>query len=424
MKYFGTDGIRGIVDKALNKILIKKISNAILMFYKKHKLNNVLLVGNDSRISSDYILSNIEASLLNHGIQVDNVGVCSSPCLAYICKKYKYPLAMMISASHNSWEYNGIKFFNSKGEKLSEKYEEEFENFMDSPARRHKVKYAIRKNVENFKSDYISMLKRLKRFDFPCIIDCACGGASEIAKSVFKRQFVINSNFNGYNINENAGCTNIDLLRFMCIKNHLCGFAIDGDGDRLNIVDEKGNIISGDKILFILSKFFQTANDVLVGTKYTNLGLEYSLNKRRIKLLRSDVGDKKVYHMMKQYSSSLGGENSGHIIIKHHTNTGDGILTAIIICNIKEITNLSFDELLRGYQEYHQEFLNLKLNTNFSFNDDLKCLIKKYENEGARIVIRPSGTEPVLRIMVENKDEKIAKNIINHLKNLIKTWKN
>ena len=111
MKYFGTDGIRGVVDKTIDKKLIKKICNAILMFYKKHKLNNVLLVGNDSRISSDYILSNIESSLLNHGIQVDNIGICSSPCLAYLCKKYKYPLAMMISASHNSWEYNGIKFF-------------------------------------------------------------------------------------------------------------------------------------------------------------------------------------------------------------------------------------------------------------------------------------------------------------------------
>lgn len=421
MKYFGTDGIRGVVDKTIDKKLIKKICNAILMFYKKHKLNHVLLVGNDSRISSDYILSNIESSLLNHGIQVDNIGICSSPCLAYLCKKYKYPLAMMISASHNSWEYNGIKFFNSKGEKLSEKYEQEFESFMDLPARRHKVKYALRKNVENFKYDYISMLKRLKRFDFPCIIDCACGGASEIVKSVFKRQFVINSNFNGYNINENSGCTNIDLLKFMCVKNHLCGFAIDGDGDRLNIVDEKGNIISGDKILFILSKFFQKSNDILVGTKYTNLGLENALNKRNIKLLRADVGDKKVYHMMKEYSSSLGGENSGHIIIKHHTNTGDGILTAIIICNIIEITNLSFDELLSGYHEYHQEFLNLKLDTTFSLNEDMKFLINKYETDGARIVIRPSGTEPVLRIMVEHKDKKSAKNIINHIKNLIKT---
>lgn len=421
MKYFGTDGIRGVVDKTIDKKLIKKICNAILMFYKKHKLNNVLLVGNDSRISSDYILSNIESSLLNHGIQVDNIGICSSPCLAYLCKKYKYPLAMMISASHNSWEYNGIKFFNSKGEKLSEKYEQEFESFMDLPARRHKVKYALRKNVENFKYDYISMLKRLKRFDFPCIIDSACGGASEIVKSVFKRQFVINSNFNGYNINENSGCTNIDLLKFMCVKNHLCGFAIDGDGDRLNIVDEKGNIISGDKILFILSKFFQKSNDILVGTKYTNLGLENALNKRNIKLLRADVGDKKVYHMMKEYSSTLGGENSGHIIIKHHTSTGDGILTAIIICNIIEITNLTFDELLTGYHEYHQEFLNLKLDTTFSLNEDMKCLINKYETDGARIVVRPSGTEPVLRIMVEHKDEKSAKNIINHIKNLIKT---
>ncbi len=419
MKYFGTDGIRGIVGKNLDVKLIKKIARGLVRFYNKNKIGKVLLVGNDSRISSDFILSNIEAILLKYGIQIDNIGVCSSPCLAHICKKFNYPLAMMISASHNSSEYNGIKFFNSNGEKITEQTELNLEKFMDSKISLGKKSFALQKNVSYLKDYYISYLKEIKHFDFPIILDCAYGGASEICKHLFEKSKIIHSNYNGYNINSNSGCTNIDFLRSICIKEHRLGLAFDGDADRIKIVDEKGNIISGDQILYILSKFYLKANDDIVGTIYSNAGLEKSLERRNIHLMRAKVGDKNVYEMMKKTNSILGGEDAGHIIIKPYQNTGDGVLIGILICNILNITKLKLSDLLKDYSEYFQAHANVQINKEFKLNKDINLLIKKYEHDGAKIIIRPSGTEPVIRIMVEHENKSIATDILEKLKTYI-----
>ncbi len=420
MKYFGTDGIRGIIGKELNKSIITKIAKAIVLYYDKHKLKRILLVGNDSRISSDYISSTIESVLLKHGIEIHNIDICSSPCLAYLTREFNYPLGLMLSASHNPNEYNGIKFFNSLGEKVDDIFEEEFEYLMDKNFQIKKIEYTNRKNTEKLKENYINYLKKIKKFDFECIFDCANGGTSEIIKKIFSNCEIINHNPDGTNINNNAGCTHIERLQKLCIKKKKIGFAFDGDGDRIHIVSEHGEIINGDKILYILSKFFLQNNDSIVGTIYTNSGLEKSIKRSNINLIRAYVGDKNVYNEMLKNNSMIGGEESGHIIIRKYLNTGDGILTAIVIGNILKTSNLTIEELLSDYTEYYQTRANIKTTTNFSILEELKKKINELEKSGSKIIIRPSGTEPVIRLFVENKNKENAQNHIKILENLIK----
>lgn len=418
MKYFGTDGIRKNTH-AFTKKFLEKLARGIVAFFERHKLGRTILIGNDGRISSDYILTTISSVLLSHGIEVHNLGICSSPSLAYVCSRFHYPLAMMISASHNPFDYNGIKFFNSAGEKISEDDECEFEYLFDRIKNLGGHEYRKLKNVSNLIKYYISHLKELKKAEIPCIIDCAFGGASEIAKSVFSETKIINSRPNGININQMSGCTNIEILRTECIKNKTIGFALDGDGDRLLVVDESGEEISGDKLIYIFSKYFLSRGDKCVGTIYSNRGLEEKLNSRGIDFIRAQVGDKNVYTSMKKHHAILGGENSGHIIIKPYTNTGDGLLNSIILLNILSSTRRTFNELLLDYKEYYQEHASISLD---EFNDkiNLDKIIKKYSNEGENIIIRKSGTEPIIRIMVESevqeKSKKTLKNIINLIK--------
>ena len=216
-----------------------------------------MIVGNDSRASCDYIQALIETVLLKFGIQVDCVGIISSPGLAFLTKKYCYPLGIMITSSHNPYYYNGVKFFNANGEKVGDNFEKEIEELMDKSTPLKKTDYAQRKNVEKLKQDYIAELKNIKKFDFPCIFDCAFGATSTICKHLFPKQEKIHIHPNGSNINNNAGCTHIEMLKSLCIKKHKIGFAFDGDGDRISVVSETGRIIGGDEILFIISKFFQ-----------------------------------------------------------------------------------------------------------------------------------------------------------------------
>ena len=194
----------------------------------------------------------------------------------------------------------------------------------------------------------------------------------------------------------------------------MVGFAFDGDGDRVIMVDESGNIINGDKLLYILSQFYLGSGDKLIGTIYSNEGLKKSLEQKNITLVRANVGDKNVYEKMCQLDSNLGGENSGHIIVKNYTNTGDGILNAILILNILKTTNTSIKNLLKNYQEYHQEYLNLRVENLPEF--DYKKKLDNFTSIQSRIVVRPSGTEPLLRIMVEDKDESNAKKLLEKIK--------
>ena len=424
MKYFGTDGIRGKIDETLNVKTLNKVAKAIVLYYQKLKLNKVLLVGNDSRITSDYILAVLSAKLLKNGIEIHNVGLCSSPCLAYLTKKFSYPLSLMLSASHNPADYNGLKFFNSNGEKVNDQFEESFELLMENKIALKNNCFACLKNMENLKQDYIKHLKSHKKFNFPVILDCANGGTSEIAKEIFPRCEKINIYPNGKNINLNAGCTHIDMLKKLCVKKQKIGFSFDGDGDRVYIVDTDGTVVTGDKIMFILSLFYQKSNDVCVGTIYTNSGLENSLKKRNIKLKRSAVGDKKVYALMSETNSNLGGEDSGHIILKPFMNTGDGMLIAIIVANILKLGKTTLKQLLLNYVEHNQCRKDIKINNMENFNltqnnEKIQNFFEEQEKNGAKIIIRPSGTEPVIRLFVEHENIEIAKQTLDELISLI-----
>ncbi len=415
MKYFGTDGIRGIVGEKLNEQLIKKLGKALVRFYKTHNLPANLIVGNDTRQSSDYILAVLQTILLAGGIEVHNIGICSSPCLAFLTRKHRFPLGLMISASHNPKEYNGLKFFNINGEKVADSFEQEIETYMDKPYKLPATNFATCKNAFNLKADYVSMLKSLKKVEYPCILDCASGGSSEIARQVFGSTKIINANPNGENINVNAGCTHIEELATLCQQKGLIGFAFDGDADRVMAVDKTGTVLDGDKILYILSKFYLKSGQSVVGTINTNSGLAEAISKHNLNLVRASVGDKRVYEQMLKHHSMLGGEESGHIIIKKYTNTGDGILTAICLMNILHLTGLNFADLLTGYTEFATAKQNIKLTKPFSTTQDIKLLIDKYTSDNARIVIRPSGTEPVLRLLVEHKDKKTATQMLERL---------
>lgn len=420
MKYFGTDGIRGVVGKKINENLIKKLGKAIVCYLNKHYLPKKIVVGNDSRITSHYIFAVLNSVLLKYGVETHNIGRCTSPCLAYVTRKNNFPLGLMISASHNPKEYNGLKFFNTDGEKVADAFEAEIELYMDK-TKKLKINYAQSTNCPQLKNDYISMLKNIKKCNYPCIIDCANGGASDIARQVFASTKLVNCNPNGNNINENAGCTHIEVLSSLCRQKGLVGFAFDGDADRIIAVDKFGSVIDGDKILFILSKFFVSFNSTIVGTVNTNSALQDAVKNRNISLMRTPVGDKFIYQQMKKIKSMLGGEDSGHIIIKKYTNTGDGILTAICLMNILNLTNLDFNQLLTDYNEYAMAKANLNLTKPFKQTQNIKMMIDKYTRDGARIIIRPSGTEPVLRVFVEHKNKAKANKMLSTLVALCKT---
>ncbi|MBE7076283.1 MAG: hypothetical protein E7374_00085 [Clostridiales bacterium] len=413
MEYFGTDGIR-LPVKSFKYTFFKKVAKAIALYFNEKDLTPTLLVGNDGRISSDFILSSLESSLLSLGVKVENVGTCSSPCLAFLTKKHKYPLGLMITASHNNSNFNGLKFFNTLGEKVGDDFESHFEDLMKSK-KRIKLKFEKRKQSEDLVNDYIRHLKRLKKNNINCIFDCAFGGTSEIVKQLFPKHRIINANPNGTNINENAGCTQIKMLQKVCIKEKKIGFAFDGDGDRVFCVDEKGEILEGDDLLFILSNIYLNQGDKLVGTIYTNSALEKSLTKRGMELIRVPVGDKEISKKMNEINSSLGGENSGHIILKPFTPTGDGLLISILICNIMQITKKSLNELVSNFKK------NFISRASLSYNNlDLDKLLSDIKNSqfSSRVITRKSGTEPVLRVFVENEDMETAKKEFNEILNL------
>ena len=423
MKYFGTDGIRGKIGEKLSTKTLNKVAKAIILYYKQ-RTKKVLLVGNDSRLTSDYILMILGSKLLKNGIEIHNVGLCSSPCLAYLTQKFNYPLGLMLSASHNPAEYNGLKFFNSNGEKVTDYFEENFETLMDKKVSLKNNCFSCLKNAEGLKQNYINHLKSHKKFDFPIILDCANGGTSEIVKEVFPKCEKINIKPDGKNINQNSGCTHIETLKSLCVKKQKIGFAFDGDGDRIHIVDIDGTILNGDKILCILSKVFQQSNDICIGTIYTNTALEKLLKERNVALKRSAVGDKNVYALMNETKSNLGGEDSGHIILKPFMNTGDGMLIAILVGNILSICKTTLKELLSSYNEHHQFRENIKIDSSINVNSlmsnpALLLFMKQHENLGAKIIIRPSGTEPVIRLFVEHENKEIANNTIKELHDLI-----
>ena len=452
-KYFGTDGIRRIANTELTPELVFRVAKAGAYVLSKHTSHTpTILIGRDTRISGTLIESAMVAGFLSYGANVKILGVIPTPAVAYLTKKLNADASVVISASHNTFEFNGIKFFSNKGMKIPDSIEEEIEEIMDLGNLNEFTAVNEKIGVSDISEELISEyeefivnifekdIKEKISSDFKVLVDTANGATYKIAERTFNRlgiSFdVINNTPNGININDNCGSTHLNTLKEYVVSNKYdLGIAYDGDGDRCLAVDEMGREINGDIMLAILSKYLKDndnlKNDTIVATVMSNLGLDVYSKNNNLNLLKTNVGDRYVLEQMLKSGYNLGGEQSGHIILLDYNPTGDGILTSLMLITSLIKYDKKASELANIIDIYPQVLVNAKVNNDkkYLFNDDKEIneIIKVVENEFAgegRVLIRASGTEPLVRVMIEGKDiekittkaNEIAKIIENKLK--------
>lgn len=426
-KLFGTDGIRGIANLDLTPELAFKVGRAAAYVLSKGKKGKILL-GKDTRLSGDMLEAALAAGICSTGIDVVKLGVVPTPAVAYLTKKYKALAGAVISASHNPVEYNGIKFFDQNGFKLMDEIEDEIENYIlnniEIDAR--PIKEDIGQIIMDFDAykHYMAHLESTIRQDFKGLkiaVDCGNGAVYKIAPLLLEELgadvVVIHDKPNGVNINVECGSTNPAAIQALVLDTKAdIGLSFDGDADRLIAVDETGEIIDGDHILAICGTYFKEQNrlkkDTIVGTVMTNIGLDLYLNSKGIKVIKTKVGDRYVLEEMLNNGYVLGGEQSGHIIFLDYSTTGDGMLTALQLINVMKERGKKASELNKLMKSYPQVLVNARvrkeLKESYMENEEIKAEIERIENlfkgEG-RVVIRPSGTEPLIRVMIEGKDK-------------------
>ena len=433
-KYFGTDGIRRIANTELTPQLVYKVAKAGAYVLSKHTDHTpTILIGRDTRISGTLIESAMTAGFLSYGAKVKLLGVIPTPAVAYLTRKLKADASVVISASHNTFEFNGIKFFSNKGMKIPDTLEEEIEEVMESgkleelTAKNEKIGVAeycfdlMNEYIYFFRKHFDDTIEKHLRDDFVVGIDTANGATSVVAEKVFKdlgiNYRIINNTPDGININENCGSTHLDNLKKFVVDNKLSlGIAYDGDGDRCLAVDEKGNEIDGDKLLAIISSSLRKKGklnkDTIVATIMSNLGLNKYAENNELKLVQTKVGDRYVLEEMLKEGYNLGGEQSGHVILLDYNPTGDGILTSLMLIQTILEENKTASELASIIKLYPQVLINAKVNADKKYDyekdADIKKAIEDVEKEFAgngRVVIRPSGTEPLVRVMIEGEDQ-------------------
>ncbi len=440
---FGTDGVRGIANTELTGTQAYNLGRAgayVLTKEKKHTPR--ILVGLDTRISGDMLESALVAGICSVGAEAIQVGIVPTPAVAYLVRKYKLDAGVMISASHNPVEYNGIKFFNHLGYKLRDELEEEIEDIMfhgmDTLPQPTGKDIGVKSIAEDALEDYISFLQQSTDTTFEGIkvaIDCANGSSYKAAPisllNLKARICIIHNEPDGTNINENCGSTHIQDLCAFVKENHAdVGFAFDGDADRCLAVDENGQLIDGDKILAICGMAMKQQNtlknDTIVATIMSNMGLSLLAKKQGIQIEQTNVGDRYVLERMIEKDYNLGGEQSGHIIFLDYNTTGDGILTAIQFLTVMKKTGKKASELANMMETMPQVLVNAKVN-NSKKNDYMKVpevkqaienLNAKFNGEG-RVLIRTSGTEPLVRVMIEGKDLELMQKEAEKLAELI-----
>ena len=432
-KYFGTDGIRKIANTELTPKLAFDVAKAsAYVFAKNNEDVPTILIGRDTRISGELIESSMIAGFLSYGVNVISLGVIPTPAVAFLTKKLNASAGVVISASHNSYEFNGIKFFSNKGMKIPDEVEEEIEDVMLSDnlknlvAKDDKIGICTRKpelvsEYENFIVNIFEQnFKDKLNNDFKVIIDVANGATFDIANKIFKRlniKFdIIHNRPNGVNINKECGSTHLESLKEKVLSgNYNLGIAYDGDGDRCLAVDENANEINGDIMLAILSKYLKDKNslqnDTIVATVMSNLGLDIYFKENNFELIKTKVGDRYVLEEMLKNGYNLGGEQSGHVIFLDYNPTGDGILTSLMLISAMLKYNKKASELASILTIYPQVLINAKVNSDkkneYNNDEEIVSLIKKIEEEFSsegRVLIRPSGTEPLVRVMIEGKN--------------------
>ncbi len=448
MKYFGTDGIRRIANTELTPELVYKVAKAGAYVLAKHSNHApTILIGRDTRISGTLIESAMTAGFLSYGANVKLIGVIPTPGVAYLTKKLKADASVVISASHNTYDFNGIKYFSNKGMKIPDSLEEEIEEVLDSgkieelTAPSNKIGVSeVREDLLDeylyfFRKNFEDKFENINKENFVVAIDTANGATSVIADKVYTalgiKHYIINNTPNGLNINADCGSTHLDMLKKFVVANKCnMGIAYDGDGDRCLCIDENGNEIDGDIIMAILAKHLKEQgklkDNTLVATVMSNLGLKKFCENNKIKFMQTKVGDRYVLEQLLKEGYNLGGEQSGHIIFLDYNPTGDGILTSLMLvsCILEQQSKLS--KLAEIIKIYPQVLINAKVTNEkkYDFDKDevIKKEIEKLEKEfsgNGRVLIRASGTEPLVRVMIEGENQEYITEKAKDLANLI-----
>lgn len=442
-RLFGTDGVRGIANRELTAELSYKLGQAgayVLTSETKHTPK--ILVGMDTRISGDMLEAALVAGICSVGAEVISLGVVPTPAVAYLTRYYNADAGVVISASHNPYEFNGIKFFNNKGYKLSDELEERIEAIILDSSEKIEMpvgdKVGRRSVVESALDDYISFVKSTLGTDLKGLkvaIDCANGAAYQAAPLALfdlgAEVSVIHNEPDGININNGCGSTHIeDLKKFVIESGADVGLAFDGDADRVLAVDEKGNMVDGDQIMAIigleLKNSGKLSKDTIVATVMSNLGFDIMAKKEGLNLDKTKVGDRYVLESMLKNGYVLGGEQSGHIIFLEHNTTGDGLLTGLQLLKVVKSSCKKLSELASVMQILPQVLKNAKVKNenkhNYLENEQVSKMCKELEDEfhgEGRVLIRPSGTEPLVRVMIEGKDQEYITKRATELASLI-----
>lgn len=447
-KYFGTDGIRRIANTELSPELVFRVAKAGAYVLAKHADHSpTILIGRDTRLSGTLIESAMVAGFLSYGANVKILGVIPTPAVAYLTKKLNADASVVISASHNTYEFNGVKYFSNKGMKIPDEIEEEIEEMMDSEkladftAVEDKIGVSeVREDLADeyvyfFRKNFEEEIEELNRDDFKVVIDTANGATYEVAEKIFStlkiKHKIINNTPNGININKDCGSTHLEMLKKYVVDNgYSLGIAYDGDGDRCLVVDEKGNEINGDRILAITSQYLKEKGnlkkDTLVATVMSNLGLEKFAKENDIQFVQTKVGDRYVLEEMLKHGYNLGGEQSGHVIFLDYNPTGDGILTSLMLIKVLLEKNVAASKLAEIVKIYPQVLINAKVSSEKKYDFEKDAVIrseienveKEFEGNG-RVLIRPSGTEPLVRVMIEGADSEYIKEKAKSIAELI-----
>ncbi|MEC1522284.1 phosphoglucosamine mutase [Neobacillus niacini] len=440
-KYFGTDGVRGVANSELTPELAFKLGRFGGFVLTKDKDRPKVLIGRDTRVSGHMLEGALVAGLLSIGAEVMRLGVISTPGVSYLTKALGAEAGVMISASHNPVADNGIKFFGPDGFKLSDEQEYEIEELIDMTEDQlpRPVGANLGQVMDYFEGGqkYLQYLKNTVDEDFSGIhiaLDCAHGATSSLATHLFADLdadiSVMGASPNGININAGVGSTHPEALAAIVKeKGADVGLSFDGDGDRLIAIDEKGNIVDGDQIMFICGKYMKEhgrlKHSTIVSTVMSNLGFYKGLEALGIHSVPTAVGDRYVVEEMKKNGFNLGGEQSGHIVFLDYNTTGDGLLTGLQLVNIMKATKKTLSELAADMKKFPQKLVNVRVTDkhHVTDNEKVKTIIEQVEaemNGNGRILVRPSGTEPLVRVMAEAPTEELCEEYVDRIVSVVK----
>ena len=441
MKYFGTDGFRGEANKDLNVYHAFKIGRFLGDYFKKENgYQGKIVIGKDTRRSSYMFEDALSAGITSSGSNAHLLHVTTTPSVSYIVRSEDFDCGVMITASHNPYYDNGIKLINSNGEKMNDEFLEKLEAYIDSDIA--DIDLAVGENIGRTvdfiggRNRYIAFLIQTVDKSFEGIkvgLDCANGASFTIAKPVYDAlgadTYVMNDKPNGFNINVDAGSTHIEHLQKFVVENKLdIGFAFDGDADRCIAVDSEGNVVDGDSIIYVCAKHMKDEgklpSNTVVTTVMSNIGLYKALDNLGIEYVKTNVGDKYVHQAMEENDYEIGGEQSGHVIFRKYANTGDGILTSLRVMEAMIDQKCDLKSLTRDLTIFPQTLVNVKVKdkeatlNNEKVNQKVEEITQRLADSG-RVLVRASGTEPLIRVMVEAESDDLASKVANEIVDVI-----